>query len=173
MNARAALVITAGLWVVAVQATELATTHISPIDQAEMVLVPAGPFIYGEEGRKLRQLLSDRLQAAWAPNYASEAPRQTRNLPSFYIDRFEVSNARYSAFLRAQPGHRASRYASYPQFNAPDQPVVGIGWSEAAAFCAWAGKRLPSEEEWEKAARGTDGRLWPWGDALNEASFNG
>ncbi|MEX8522709.1 MAG: formylglycine-generating enzyme family protein [Leptothrix ochracea] len=185
MNARAALVITAGLWVgglgllsTTVQAAEPATatvitTRISPIDQAEMVLVPAGPFIYGEEGRKLRQLLSDRLQAAWAPNYASEAPRQTRNLPSFYIDRFEVSNARYSAFLRAQSGHRASRYASYPQFNAPDQPVVGIGWSEAAAFCAWAGKRLPSEEEWEKAARGTDGRLWPWGDALNEASFNG
>lgn len=138
-----------GLICLSAGAVEPAATRISPIDQAEMVLVPAGAFIYGEESRKLR------------------------SLPGFYIDRFEVSNARYHAFLLAQPQRRPSRFAGYPQFNAPEQPVVGIGWADAAAFCAWAGKRLPSEEEWEKAARGPDGRSWPWGDTPNETRFNG
>ncbi len=145
----------------------------SPVDQAELVLVPAGSFIFGEDKAKVRQLVVDRLKTGWDANYATEPQRQTRQLPAFYIDRYEVTNARYSAFLRARPQSRPSRYASYPQFNAPQQPVVGIGWAEASAYCAWAGRRLPTEEEWEKAARGTDGRIWPWGNEPNPDCYNG
>lgn len=150
-----------------------ATVRTSLVDQAELVLVPAGPFVYGEEARKVRQLVTEKLKAGWLAQYGSEAQRQSRQLGAFYLDRYEVTNARYALFLRANPQARPSRFASYPQFNAPQQPVVGIGWAEASAYCAWAGRRLPTEEEWEKAARGSDGRIWPWGNEPNPDCYNG
>ena len=154
-----------------VAAAQPATTK-SPVDGAEMVLVPAGAFTYGFDQGEIRSLLR-RLKAPWDANiYPYEFPRQTKSLPAFYIDRFEVTNELYAKFVRATK-HRPSRYARYPQLNAPRQPVVGVGWADAEAYCAWAGKRLPTEEEWEKAARGTDGRRWPWGDDADAQRFNG
>lgn len=144
---------------------------VSQPDGAEMVLVPAGSFIYGADQREIKTLLR-QLRAGWADIYGYEHPRTTLFLPAFYIDRYEVTNERYSRFVqsvRRQP----QRYNSYPQLNAPRQPVVGIGWQDAEAYCRWSGKRLPTEEEWEKAARGADGRTWPWGNDANERIFNG
>ncbi|MBZ6195150.1 formylglycine-generating enzyme family protein [Streptomyces olivaceus] len=100
-------------------------------------------------------------------------------LPAFHIDRTAVTNARYAAFLdevRDSPefdhpdqpagkGH-APAHANDPRFNRPELPVVGVDWYDAWAFAGWAGGRLPSEDEWERAARGTDGRTYPWGDAF-------
>ena len=81
-------------------------------------------------------------------------------LPAFYIDESEVSNAEYLRFAdgtgHSFPGAAAARLH-------PDQPVAGVSETDAAAYAAWAGKRLPTEQEWEKAARGTDGRPFPWG----------
>ena len=108
-----------------------------------MLLVPAGSFLYGSD----------------APD--SPTPQQTVTLPAFYVDQTEVSNGEYRRFATAT-GRAAPDSV---QTGAPNDPVAMVSQQDAAAYAAWAGKRLPTEQEWEKAARGTDGRPFPWGTA--------
>lgn len=115
-----------------------------------MVYIPAGEFIMGTNTR-----------------WEDESPEHVVYLDAYFIDRYEVTNAAYQHFVEATgarpPGHW--RGGMYPAALA-DHPVTYVSWYDAVAYCQWAKKRLPSEEEWEKAARGTDGRQYPWGNAF-------
>jgi formylglycine-generating enzyme required for sulfatase activity len=130
-----------------------------------MRLIPAGPFIMGS--------------ASWNDN---ERPLHTVYLDAFYIDQFEVSNASFAEFLNAN-GNQIEGYAPWVEESDPDlrihrreglwtpdegyadHPINEATWYAARAYCAWRSARLPSEAEWEKAARGDDGRTFPWGEA--------
>jgi iron(II)-dependent oxidoreductase len=121
-----------------------------------MVLIPAGVFGMGTDPMEISDL------AQWAKRYSGDAkvswfkdeiPDHKVHLDAFYIDVYEVTNAQYRQFMD-ETGHRAPHYWGDPKVNKPKQPVVGVSWHDAKAYCEWAGKRLPTEAEWEKAARG-------------------
>jgi len=136
-------------------------------DLRDAVLVPAGPFIAGANATEVGPFQMD----------STDNPLRVVELPGFWIDRTVVTNARYCEFLADTRGTNEFAHPDQPdgkdhtpahrrdpRFNDPSFPVVGIDWYDAWSFAKWAGGRLPSEDEWEKAARGTDGRRYPWGD---------
>ena len=96
-----------------------------------------------------------------------EKPAQIVYLDAFSIDRFEVTNSQYQQFLikNPRPSPRYWTENQYPESQAL-YPVLGVRWKDAEAYCTWAGKRLPTEAEWEKACRGSNGSIYPWGDGL-------
>jgi formylglycine-generating enzyme required for sulfatase activity len=98
-----------------------------------------------------------------------EKPVHRVYLDEFYIDKYEVTNEEYS---KCTSMGQCNQNIKYTGFTDPQQPVVGVSWNQADAYCKWAGKRLPTEAEWEKAARGTDDRLYPWGEGIDCTKAN-
>ena len=133
---------------------------ISPIDGAEMVLVPEGDFVMGITQEDLYKILL--LDEKENPIFATEMPARTINLKSYYIDRYPVTNYQYRKFIE-QTGHREPILLKHADWGRPMQPVVFVGWDDARAYAGWAGKTLPTEEQWEKAGRGKDARWYSWG----------
>jgi formylglycine-generating enzyme required for sulfatase activity len=133
---------------------------VCPFDKAEMVLVPEGPFTMGISEAQLQKLFL--MEERQNPVFATETPRRTEHVAAFYMDRYPVTNYQYRLFLE-ETGHREPYLLNHPLWSAPMQPVVFVGWDDARAYAKWAGKALPTEPQWEKAGRGTDGRLWAWG----------
>lgn len=136
--------------------------EITGKDGAPMVLVPAGEFTMGA--------IEDEKNAQ-----DHERPAHSVYLDTFSIDQYEVTTTRYAKFFqqtnRATPEYWSERVLQ----RHGNKPVVGVDWNDATAYCAWAGKRLPTEAEWEKAARGTDQRVYPWGNQApteQRANFN-
>ena len=133
------------------------------VSNDDMVFVPAGSFIKGLSIETAADLA--RKYDVHMSYFGLLYPQGEVSIEGFYIDRYPVTNRQYQVFITATGREPPSTWegAEYP----PDQddfPVTGVtGW-DVEAYCAWAGKRLPTEDEWEKAARGTDGRLFPWGN---------
>lgn len=113
-----------------------------------------------------------RMNTPWsAEAFDDEGPAHTVFLDSFFVDKYEVSNKQYGEFVR-EKGHPAPAYWDDPRLNKPEQPVVGVNWHDAKAYCEYRGKRLPTEAEWEKAARGPNGNLYPWGNSFDPRRAN-
>ncbi len=138
--------------------------------EKDMVFIPAGPFVFGTHKKDTGIALELGVPK---PFYRDEQPEQRILGKGFYIDRHEVTNRRYATFIKAvdyfKPPHWDGKM--YPEGQA-DQPVVWVTWFDAANYCNWAGKRLPTEKEWERAARGKDGTEYPWGNEFKPESAN-
>ena len=139
-------------------------TGISTLPAAEIIdakgapmrLVPAGDFIMGSDDEMARDA----------------QPAHRVSLPDFYMDVYEVTRARYMECVDAGV---CSDHLNVPDlesyFKESNFPMSSLDWEQAKTFCEWRGARLPSEAEWEKAARGTDGRTYPWGEEYDPAYF--
>ena len=121
------------------------SASVQPQDRS-MVLVPAGEFIMGS-----------------SMGEADERPERRVYLDAFFMDRHETTVEQYAKFLDATSHDAPPEWNIMSRAMHQKRPVVNVEWADAAAYCTWAGKRQPTEAEWEKAARGTDGRLYPWG----------
>jgi formylglycine-generating enzyme required for sulfatase activity len=115
---------------------------INEKDGSVLVYVPGGEYALGEGSGRHRVILSP-----------------------FWIGKYPVTNEQYGRFLKVNPKAKKLEYWDDQRFNQPQHPVVGVSWDEAKAYCAWASLQLPSEARWEAAARGTDERRFPWGNA--------
>ncbi len=112
-----------------------------------LIEIAAGAFVFGNDD-----------------GLANERPRRTVDGAAFAINRTEITNGQYQHFIDTT-GHRSAFYGGHPFLGLADRPVVGVSWGDADAFCRHYGLTLPSEQEYERAARGTGGATYPWGDA--------
>lgn len=135
------------------------------LEVAGMMFVPAGPFWRGCDANA-----DDWCSTEAKGSVLYNVPYRELDLSAFWIDKYEVTIEQYRACMDA--GACSSTDGTFSDDvdppEVPNLPVTGANWKSAEAYCEWADKRLPTEAEWEKAARGTDGRRWPWGDAWPE-----
>ena len=120
---------------------------VIPHHERSMAMVPAGEFIMGS-----------------ATGDADEQPVRRIYVDAFSMDRYQVSVGQYAKFLESTSQAAPPDWSIMNKSRHQNRPVVNVDWADATAYCTWAGKRLPTEAEWEKAARGADGRTYPWGN---------
>jgi formylglycine-generating enzyme required for sulfatase activity len=136
-----------------------------------MVAVSAGPFTMGSDKEDTSGVTAE--YGLTKPLYQDEHPAHPVTLPAYFIDQHEVTNDRYQKFIEATgarpPGHWVD---GKPPADRGNYPATGMNWYDADRYCTWAGKRLPTEAEWEKAARGPDGLDYPWGNDFDVKKAN-
>jgi formylglycine-generating enzyme required for sulfatase activity len=149
------------------QLADILGVRVTPPFEPEMVLIPAGEFFMGSDP-SVDKDAQDR-----------EQPQHTLSLPDYYLAKTPLTNAQYAAFVQAT-GHQQPEHwkGGKPPSGKEDHPVVYVSWYDAVAYCNWLSEgtgrpyRLPSEAEWEKGARGTDGRIYPWGNQWDAERCN-
>jgi formylglycine-generating enzyme required for sulfatase activity len=177
MMARIKLIIVLMLATVAIAACGAAQIQLQvrPADGMEMVYVPAGEFRMGSTGAQIEEAVAACLAAGLADSACRELPNESPQhqvyLDAYWIDRTEVTNAQYRKCVEAGACSYLDSMED-PAYNPPNLPVVQVPWDEANAYCQWAGARLPTEAEWEKAARGTAGHRYPWGNKFDGSRLN-
>ena len=131
--------------------------------EGEMVHIPSGHFIFGTNKKdETAEALSMGIPKPW---YVDESPQQKIFLKGFYIDTFEVTNERYKKYVDALEAVPPGNWKSNTFAVGKDkEPVTWVTWFDAANFCQWAEKKLPTEKQWERAAKGTNGNEYPWGN---------
>lgn len=157
----------------------IGSTMISDKDNMTLLYVPAGKFTMGdiaEDALAECQNYHSDCQLSW---FKDEEPRHDVDLSAFWIDQTEVTNKQYATCVDAgmcEPPSDIRSYTRPKYYRNPDfdnYPVIFLDWHQAKAYCSWAGRELPSEAQWEKAARGTDAHIYPWGnDAPNKDLLN-
>lgn len=164
-------------------------SRVSEADGMVQVYVPEGKFMMGTSDEQLQLMIAQHPD--WKNGLMmhdldgnliiAEQPQHSVHLDSYWIDQTEVTNAMFAQCVEVgvcdepnrESSHTREKYFGNPEYN--DYPVVWIGWNQARSYCEWVGRRLPTEAEWEKAARGTDERRYPWGEEIscNFANYAG
>ncbi len=143
-------------------------------DTIEWVTIPIGEFLMGstpEEADAAYKEALLRTSLLEKQNFHTEVPQHKVNLSSYQISKYEITNAQYRAFIHATgrpspKGLQGQEIWNDDNFNNDTQPVVGVTWFDAQAFAEWIGASLPTEAQWERAARGINRRIYPWGDEI-------
>lgn len=126
-------------------------------DGSELILISAGEFLMGSPRGKGNN---------------DEHPQHKVYLDAYYIGKYEVTNEKFAKFVQGSGYQAQGSWRDYFKSGTADHPVVSVSWNDAVAYCRWANLRLPTEAEWEKAARGTDGRQYPWGNNWDKGRCN-
>lgn len=156
-------------------------SEINPIDGAELVWIPGGEFFMGTDAGDIPRLLE--FAQSWdknvnADSFRNQSPRHKVMVGGFWIYKYEVTNEQLDRFVKAtgyqpQYGKEGREYwDKFTEGGKANHPAVCVSWNDAMAYCKWAGGRLPTEAEWEYAARGADGRRFPWGNDWSHHNCN-
>jgi formylglycine-generating enzyme required for sulfatase activity len=154
----------------AVSTTVLAKQGLSWSLENEMIFIPGGEFLMGSSADEIREYKEKfgKRELYSKYRFEDETPKRKVFLKPFYIERHEVTNREYLRFVKATRHYPPQIWQGgmYTGGN-DDFPVLFVSYEDASAYANWAGKRLPTAEEWEKASRGTDGRVFPWGNSFD------
>lgn len=143
-------------------------------NRERMIWIPAGWFLIGTSEKEIVEMvIRFKWKAKW---FADEMPQHPAYLNAYSIDETPITNAEYKRFLDANPNHVVppdwNKESRTRQVGKEKHPVVCVSWNDADDYAHWVGKQLPTEAEWERAARGTDGRRFPWGDEFDPGRSN-
>ena len=153
-------------------------TKIAPTDGMTLVFIPAGSFIMGGNAQAAFDLCQNYHSDCELKWFTDEEPQHTVYLDAYWIDQTEVTTSMYEKCVKSgvcqaprdKTSYTGAKYYGTAAFA--NYPVINVSWDMAKSYCEWAGRRLPTEAEWEKAARGTDGRIYPWGNAFEDTAVN-